>query len=67
MIRVEEGQCGLCAHFGEHHQNSTLIQIRRTREAPETFVDDCGHPRHATLHLHVTPTAGCDGFKLAAA
>ena len=67
MIHVEEGQCGLCVHFGEHHQTPQLIQIRRTREAPETFTDDCGHPRHAPLNLHVTPTAGCDGFQLAAA
>ena len=68
MIHVQEGQCGLCVHFGEHHQTTPqLIQIRRTREAPETLTDDCGHPPHAALHLHVTPVAGCDGFELAAA
>jgi hypothetical protein len=54
-------------HFGENHVTAQLVQIRRSREAPETLVDDCGHPRHATLNLHVTPTAGCDGFELAAA
>jgi hypothetical protein len=26
-------------------------------------VDDCGHPRHASLHLKVTPISGCDGFE----
>jgi hypothetical protein len=67
MILVREGQCGLCVHFGEHHPSPELVQIRRTRQAPETLVDDCGHPRHAPLHLHVTPNAGCDGFELAAA
>jgi hypothetical protein len=66
MVHVKEGQCGLCAHFGEHHKSETLVQIRRTRQASETFVDDCGHPKHASLNLHVTPTAGCDGFELAA-
>lgn len=66
MIQVHEGQCGLCTHFGEHHQaNSTLVQIRRTKQAPEDFVDDCGHPKHASLNLHVTPMAGCDAFELA--
>jgi hypothetical protein len=26
------------------------------------MVDECGHPRHAPLHLKVTPLSGCDGF-----
>jgi hypothetical protein len=26
-------------------------------------VDDCGHPRHASLHLRVTALSGCDGFE----
>lgn len=68
MIQLSEGQCGLCAHYGEHHPVSvTLVQIRQTRKAPETFLDDCGHPRHAELHLQVTPVAGCDGFQMAPA
>jgi hypothetical protein len=64
MLQVSEGQCGLCTHFGETHAASErLVQIRRTHEAPETLVDDCGHPRHASLHLKVTPISGCDGFE----
>ena len=64
MLQVSEGQCGLCTHFGETLATSErLVQIRHTHEAPETLVDDCGHPRHASLHLQVTPISGCDGFE----
>jgi hypothetical protein len=63
MQHVHDGQCGLCAHFGEEHDSDTkLVQIRSSKEAPETLVEECGHPRHATLHLMVTPISGCDGF-----
>jgi hypothetical protein len=64
MQTVHEGQCGLCAHFGEHHGDTQeLTQIRQRHEAPEDLVDDCGHPRHASLNLKVTPISGCDGFE----
>ena len=64
MQHVQEGQCGLCAHFGESHMDDQkLVQIRASKEAPETLVDECGHPRHASLHLKVTPISGCDGFE----
>jgi hypothetical protein len=64
MQQLHEGQCGLCIHFGETHQPSPeLISIRRQHDAPETLLDDCGHPRHAALHLRVTPLSGCDGFE----
>lgn len=67
MIQVHDGQCGLCAHFGEIHADhvSSLLQIRAKKEAPETFLDDCGHPKHAALHLKVSPISGCDGFQVA--
>jgi hypothetical protein len=66
MQQVTDGQCGLCTHYGETHDaNQQLLQIRSSHKAPETFVDDCGHPRHATLHLKVTPISGCDGFEAA--
>ena len=69
MTSLHNGQCGLCTHFGEAHQSSDqkLIQIRSSKSAPEDFVDDCGHPRHASLHLKVTPISGCDGFEAAMA
>ena len=66
MLEVHEGQCGLCSHFGESHsRDDRLVQIRQRHEAPEVLVDECGHPRHASLHLRVTPISGCDGFELA--
>ena len=68
MQQVQEGQCGLCARFGEHHPGDhQLVAIRRQHEAPETLVEECGHPRHASLHLRVTPISGCQGFELAEA
>ena len=64
MLHVYDQQCGMCAHFGEEHpQDPQLVQIRRTHEAPENFVDECDHPRHAELHLKVTPISTCDGFE----
>lgn len=66
MLHIQEGQCGLCLHFGETHAMDSvpaLMQIRTSHEAPETLIDDCGHPRHASLHLKVTPISGCDGFE----
>jgi hypothetical protein len=68
MISLHEGQCGLCTHFGETHKpmSEKLIQIHASKRAPEDFLDDCGHPKHASLHLKVTPMSGCDGFVPAA-
>ena len=65
MLQVHEGQCGLCVHFGEpgHQQDQQLIQIRTSKQAPETLVEECGHPNNAPLHLVVTPVSGCDGFE----
>lgn len=64
MQQVREGQCGLCTHFGEQHRDDErLVSIRRQRQAPETFTDHCGHPRHAPLDLVVTPISGCAGFE----
>ena len=64
MRHVDDGQCGLCSHFGESHSSSEkLVKIRVSHEAPEDLVDECGHPRHAPLHLMVTPISGCNGFE----
>jgi hypothetical protein len=64
MQAIHEGQCGVCTHFGEHHQpEPQLIQVRTKHEAPEDLIEECGHPRHASLHLMVTPISGCDGFE----
>ena len=64
MIQVNEGQCGMCQHFGEEHANDRLlVQIHERHQAPEDFLDECGHPQHAGLHLKVTAISGCDGFE----
>lgn len=64
MVNIQNGQCGLCAHFGEsHRQSPQLIQIRTNKSAPEQFADECGHPQHAPLHLKVTANSGCAGFE----
>jgi hypothetical protein len=65
MMQVHDGQCGLCLHFGEHQgaQQPQLIQIRSSKQAPEDLVEECGHPKHASLNLVVTPISGCDGFE----
>jgi hypothetical protein len=66
MQQVQDGQCGLCSHYGEQHpQDQQLIQIRTKHEAPENYVDQCGHPKHAELDLRVTPISGCSGFEAA--
>jgi hypothetical protein len=69
MQHVHEGQCGLCTHFAEHQpqEQQRLVQIRSTKEAPEDLLEECGHPRHAPLHLQVTPISGCEGFEMAMA
>ena len=68
MIQINDGQCGLCSHFGEHHaEDQKLVQIRTSKKAPETFKEECGHPTHEKLHLLVTANSGCEGFEPVAA
>ncbi|MBV8780200.1 MAG: hypothetical protein JO353_02275 [Phycisphaerae bacterium] len=64
MLDIHQGQCGLCSHFGEDHQKQQeLTRLYKTHIASETLVEDCSHPKHATLHLKVTAISGCDGFE----
>jgi hypothetical protein len=68
QVQVQTGQCGLCTHFGEDHpQDQKLVQIRQKHEAPDNYVDRCGHPSHAPLNLKVTAISGCAGFEPAQA
>jgi hypothetical protein len=67
METVQNGQCGLCSHFGEHHKTGVLVTILSSHQADLKIVDECGHPKNAALHLKVTPISGCDGFVSAAA
>jgi hypothetical protein len=63
MASLHDGQCGLCSHFGENHAKTPeLVTIMDTKQAELSVLDDCGHPRHAALHLKVSPISGCDGF-----
>lgn len=65
-MQIQDGQCGLCAHYGESHpRDTTLVQIRKTHQGSTTLVEECSHPRHAPLHLKVTPISGCEGFERA--
>ena len=66
MEQVQDGQCGLCTHFGEHQKSPVLVTILSSHKADLKVLDDCGHPKHAALHLKVTPISGCDGFVPAA-
>jgi hypothetical protein len=66
MLQIQEGQCGLCTHFGEQKPDQQIIQIRLKHEAPETLIERCGHPTHAALDLEVTPISGCRAFEPAA-
>ena len=66
MVEVKPGQCGMCTHFGEGHDQPAVVEIRQSGQAPDDLVEDCELPRHASLHLKVTPISGCDGFEPAA-
>ena len=64
MIQVQDGQCGMCAHFGERQTaDMKLTQIRTSHSAPETMIEPCELPRNAAVHLKVTATSGCDGYE----
>lgn len=66
-LNIQDGQCGLCTHFGEEHaSDQKLVQIRTSHQANDEVVDACGHPKHAPLHLMVSANSGCDGFQPAA-
>lgn len=64
MLQVQEGQCGLCVHFGEKSSDEPqLIQIRLRGEAPENLVEPCGLPENEAVGLVVSAVSGCQGFQ----
>lgn len=69
MLKLSDGQCGMCSHFGEHDESnqSALVQVRIQGEAPADMLEHCGLPSNEGLHLRVSPTSGCDGFTRAKA
>lgn len=63
MLKLTDGQCGLCEHFGDESSGGDrLVQIRIKGEAPGDLVETCGHPQNEPLNLKVTPISGCAGF-----
>ena len=67
MLQVQQGQCGLCVHFGENdpREEPKLVQIRLKHEAPDDLVESCGLPTNKAVGLKVTPISGCQGFEAA--
>ncbi len=64
MIKLHDGQCGLCAYFGEHDaRNVQIIQIQKSKEAPESLTEACEYPQFVPLQLVVTAASGCSAFK----
>ena len=66
MIKLSDGQCGVCAHFGESGSDQNkIVQLRINGATPEDaveMVEPCGHPDNAARNLKVSPLAGCSGF-----
>lgn len=67
MLQVQQGQCGMCVHFGENEpsEEPKLIQIRLKGEAPDDLIETCGLPANREIGLKVTPISGCQGFESA--
>jgi hypothetical protein len=62
MLKLSDGQCGLCAHFGEGSGDQQLVQIRVRGEAPAELVEPCGLPANASRGLKVTAIGSCAGY-----
>ena len=65
MVKVQDGQCGLCAHFGEAEPTGrapAILEILATRQASELFLAACMQEHHRGSHLRVTPVSGCDSW-----
>jgi hypothetical protein len=67
MLKLHEGQCGLCEHFGETSGNKNrIVQIRINGQVDPAHIDEdiqpCGLPANAAQNLKVTPLGSCQGF-----
>ncbi len=68
MIKVRDGQCGLCQHFGRQEGEEAspqMLEILATHYASEELLAPCGQEQLSAMHLRVTPLSGCDGFEKA--
>lgn len=65
MLKITDGQCGMCTHFGEGDKSAEqkLVQIRISGQAPADLVEPCGLPENRKVNLKVTPVSGCAGFE----
>ncbi|MEL7473864.1 MAG: hypothetical protein AAGK04_11145 [Planctomycetota bacterium] len=61
MLKVQDGQCGKCAHFGDD-ASPKFTQVRIKGEAPEDLVAECGSPAHEGEALRVTAISSCGAF-----
>lgn len=62
MLKIQDGQCGTCAHFGAGDDAPKLVQIRVSGQAEPDVVEPCGHPDNAPRELKVSPVSTCAGF-----
>ena len=65
MFKLNDGQCGMCEHFGAGQDEQQVVQIRIRGEAPADLLEPCGHPDNAPRGLQVSAISGCSGFKAA--
>ena len=63
MLKISDGMCGMCKHFGKYHGGEELVQIRVNMEAPEDLVEECGNPTFQIAHLKVSATSSCDSYE----
>lgn len=66
MIKLNDGQCGVCAHFGgDDAPKDKLVQLRVNGLTADDVVEmqqPCAHPDNAPIKLKVSPIDGCAGF-----
>ncbi|MEM7229087.1 MAG: hypothetical protein AAF432_09770 [Planctomycetota bacterium] len=64
MVTIRDGQCGVCAHFGENNDDQQqLVQIRISHQAEPELVQACGHPDNMPRDLRVSVLSTCAGFE----
>lgn len=67
MLKLHDGQCGLCEHFGNGSADQNkIVQLRIKGQVDPDHIDEviepCGLPANASRHLKVTPLGSCEGF-----
>ncbi len=68
MVKVGEGQCGVCQHFGREKGQEIeprLLEVLSTRFAAEDLIAACGHEKLSCFSLQVTAASGCNEWEQA--